>query len=76
VGRTDSLLSLIRHEPHRKRQLQQFFVAAGPSLPSYVATIGGYTDRPTDTRLQQLLHVFVEAGTCTHADIHIDESDL
>jgi hypothetical protein len=35
---------------HRKRRLQQFFVAAGTSLPScYVATIKGYTDRPTDT---------------------------
>jgi hypothetical protein len=36
---------LIRHGPHRKRRLQQFFVAAGASSPScYLATTGGYTD--------------------------------
>jgi hypothetical protein len=36
---------------HRKRRLQQIFVAAGTSLLShYLATIGGYTDRLTDTR--------------------------
>jgi hypothetical protein len=40
--------SLIRHGPHRKRRLQQLFVAAGTSLPScYLATIGGYTDPRT-----------------------------
>jgi hypothetical protein len=43
---------LIRHGPHRKRRLQQFFIAVGKSLPSfYLATIGGYTDRPTDSLL-------------------------
>jgi hypothetical protein len=42
---------LIRHGPHRQR-LQQFFVAPGTSLPScYLATIGKYTDRPTDSPL-------------------------
>jgi hypothetical protein len=57
---------LIRHGPHRKRRLQQFFVAAGTSLPScYLATIGGYTERPTDTcpTILLLLHVFIAAGT-------------
>jgi hypothetical protein len=40
--------SLIRHGPLRKQRLQQFFVAAGTSLPScYLATIGGYTDPQT-----------------------------
>jgi hypothetical protein len=56
---------LIRHGPHWKRGLQ-FFVAAGTSLPScYLVTIGGYTDRPTDTRPQifPFLRVFVAAGT-------------
>jgi hypothetical protein len=41
---------LIRHGPHRKRRLQQFFVAAGTSLPScYLATIDGYVYTPTDS---------------------------
>jgi hypothetical protein len=48
---------LIRHGPHRKRRSRQFFVAAGTSLPScYLAIIGGYTNRPTDTRVQQLFY--------------------
>jgi hypothetical protein len=39
---------LIRHEPHRKRRLQQFFVAAGMSLPSsFLATIERYIDPQT-----------------------------
>jgi hypothetical protein len=43
---------LILHGPHRKRRLQRFFFDAGTSLPScYLATIGGYTDRPTDSPL-------------------------
>jgi hypothetical protein len=43
---------LILHGPHRKRRLQQFFVAAGTTLPScFPAAIGGYTDRPTDSPL-------------------------
>jgi hypothetical protein len=43
---------LIRHGPHRKRRLQQFFVAAGTRLPSHCRlTIGGYTDRPTYSSL-------------------------
>jgi hypothetical protein len=42
-----SYFSLIRHGPHRKRRLQQFFVAAGTSLIScYPVTIGVYTDSP------------------------------
>jgi hypothetical protein len=42
---------LIRYGPHRKR-LQQFFVAAGTSLPNcYLAMIGGYTYRTTDSPL-------------------------
>jgi hypothetical protein len=38
---------LLRHGPHRKRWLQQYFVAAGTCLPnSRLTTIGGYTDSP------------------------------
>jgi hypothetical protein len=45
---------MIRYGPHRKRRLQQFVVAAGTSLPScYLATIGGYTNRPTDWPLMR-----------------------
>jgi hypothetical protein len=52
--------ALIRHGPHRKRRFQKFFVAAGTSLQScYLAMIGGYTDRPTDTRVQQLFYCCV-----------------
>jgi hypothetical protein len=40
---------LIRHESHRKRRLQQFFVAARTCLPSrYLAAIGEI-HRPTDS---------------------------
>jgi hypothetical protein len=58
---------LIRHGPHGKRCLQQFFVAAGTSLPScHLATIHGYIGRPTDTRptIFLLLRVCIAAGTC------------
>jgi hypothetical protein len=59
---------LIRHEPYRIRRLQQFFVAAGRPLPScYLATIWGYTYRPTVTRVQKssiVACVFVAARTC------------
>jgi hypothetical protein len=38
-------LLLIQHGPHRKRRIQQFFVAAGTCLQSRcLATTGGYTD--------------------------------
>jgi hypothetical protein len=38
--------------PPSKRRLQQFFFAAWTSLPSrYLAALGGYTDRPTDSPL-------------------------
>jgi hypothetical protein len=51
---------LIRHGLHRERRFQQVFVVAGTSLPSrYLAMIGGYTDRPTDTRIQQFLYCCV-----------------
>jgi hypothetical protein len=43
---------LIRHGRHRKRCPQQFFVAAGTCFPSCcLATIQGYTDRSTFSRL-------------------------
>jgi hypothetical protein len=43
---------LTRHWPHRKRRLQQIFVAVGTCLPSHcLTTIVGYTDRPTDSPL-------------------------
>jgi hypothetical protein len=50
---------LIRHEPQRKWRLQKFD-AAEKSLPScYLATIGVYIDRPTDTRVQQFFYCCV-----------------
>jgi hypothetical protein len=64
---------LIQHGPHRKRRLQQFFVAAGKYLPScYLATIGEYTSRPTESpsirheshRKRRVQQLFVAAGTC------------
>jgi hypothetical protein len=43
---------LIRHGPHRKRSLQQFFFTEGTCLMSRcLATIGGHTDKPTDSPL-------------------------
>jgi hypothetical protein len=43
---------LIWHGLHRKRCFQQFFAAAVTWLPSRcLATIRGYTDRPTDSHL-------------------------
>jgi hypothetical protein len=48
---------LILHGPHRKRRLQQIFVAPGKSLlRCYLVTIRGYTDRPTDTRVQKFFY--------------------
>jgi hypothetical protein len=42
---------LIRHGEHRER-LQKFLAAAGTCLLSrYLATMAGYTDRPTDSPL-------------------------
>jgi hypothetical protein len=44
--------SLVLHELHRKRRLQQFFVADGTHLPSRcLETIEGHTDRPIDSPL-------------------------
>jgi hypothetical protein len=41
---------LTRHGPQRKRSLQNVFIASGTSLLScYLATIRGYTKRPTDS---------------------------
>jgi hypothetical protein len=74
-----SYFHLIRHGCHTKRRLQQFFFATGTFLANcYVTTIGGYTERPTDSRLIRheshrkwcietiliLLLVFTAAGTC------------
>jgi hypothetical protein len=59
-----AFITLIRHGPHRKRRLQQFFLATGRSLPSSsLATIGGYTDKPTDTRVQQFFYCCVYSLT-------------
>jgi hypothetical protein len=56
---------LIRHGSHRKRRLQQFFVAAGTSLPSwYLITKGRCTDIHTRPTILLLLRVCVAAGTC------------
>jgi hypothetical protein len=67
-GRTNSLLLLIRHEPHRKRLLQQFFITAGTSLRSYyLETIKGYTGHP-QTRASNnssvVACVFVASRSC------------
>jgi hypothetical protein len=49
LGRTNSLLSFDTTSTAQKSKPQQIFVAGGTSLPShYLATIRGYTDRPTD----------------------------
>jgi hypothetical protein len=51
---------------HIKR-FQQFIIASGTSLCScYLATLGGHTDRPTDTRQKMLplLLMFIAAGRC------------
>jgi hypothetical protein len=43
---------MIWHGPHRKWCLQLFFIAAGTSLATcYLATKGGYTDRPPNYAL-------------------------
>jgi hypothetical protein len=76
---------LIRHRPHKRRHLQQFFVAAGTCLLSRsLVTIGGYTDRPTDPplirhgqyrkrRLQQFFYCCVIRCIATiRGDTHID----
>jgi hypothetical protein len=65
---------LIRHGSHRKLCLQQSFVAAETCLPSRcLATIGGYTDRPTGSpfirhgqhrTILLLLRVFVNTRAC------------
>jgi hypothetical protein len=53
---------LIRHDQHRKRRLQQFFVAAATSLSRcYSATIGGYTD----TRAHQFHFIRCRANVFT-----------
>jgi hypothetical protein len=42
----------IPHGPHRKRRPQQFFTAVGTCWPShYLATMWGYTAKPTDSLL-------------------------
>jgi hypothetical protein len=52
LGRTNRLLSLVRHGPVGIQHLKQFCLAAGTSLPScYLATTGGYTGIPTDSHL-------------------------
>jgi hypothetical protein len=53
LRRINRLLSFDTTRNNRKRRLQQFFVTAGTSLPLYyLATMWGYTDRPTHTRVQ------------------------
>jgi hypothetical protein len=51
-GELIAYFSSIRHGPHRKQRLQQFFAAVGLCWPSYyLATMWGYTARPTDSPL-------------------------
>jgi hypothetical protein len=78
MGRTYCSLSFERHGPHRKRSIQQVFVAVATCLPSRcLAMVGEYTDRPTDFSLidtdnkeneasnnSSLFSVFAAAGTC------------
>jgi hypothetical protein len=58
---------LIRHRSHKKRRLQQFFVAAGTSLPNFFLSndmgIHSETHRHTLPTVL-LLRVFFAAGTC------------
>jgi hypothetical protein len=63
----------IQHGPHRKRGLQQFFIAVGTCLLGHcLAMTGGYTARPTDSHLIQhrpyrkgrLQQFFIAVGTC------------
>jgi hypothetical protein len=58
LGRTDHLLSTDTTRTTKEtRLLQQFFFVAGTSLSSYyLATIGGYRDRLTDTHVQQFFY--------------------
>jgi hypothetical protein len=57
LGRTNRRLSF---DTAWTRPLQQLFLAARMSLPSsYLVTIGGYTDRPTETLVQQLSYCCV-----------------
>jgi hypothetical protein len=52
LGRLIAYFPLIHHGPHKKDASKIIFVAAGKSLPScYLATLGGYTDRSTDSPL-------------------------
>jgi hypothetical protein len=58
---------LIRHGPHGKRRLQQFFVAAGTSIPSYyLAAISGYTDISTDRHIEQFFYCCLHSSVFTH----------
>jgi hypothetical protein len=43
--------TLVRHGLHRKRRLQQLFLAAGTSLPSYYLS-ATEIDKPTDARVK------------------------
>jgi hypothetical protein len=67
---------LIRHGPHRKRRLQQFFVAAGTYLPNYLPSNGRGIHRPFFDKTQAafkmmrttillLFRLVVAAGTCS-----------
>jgi hypothetical protein len=50
-----SYLPLTLHWSHKKRSLLQFFIAAGIYLPScFLATVGRYKNRPTDTSIQYI----------------------
>jgi hypothetical protein len=62
---------LIRHGPHKKRRLFQFFVAVGTCLPSHcLAAVGRSTNGPTSSHLirnglhrkRRLFQFFVAAG--------------
>jgi hypothetical protein len=61
-GELIAYFPLIRQGQHRKRGIQKFFVAAGTSLARcYLVAIGGYTDGPTDTRVQHFFRSCVNS---------------
>jgi hypothetical protein len=56
----------IQHGPNRKRRLQKSF-ATGISLPSFdLATIRGYKDTSTDTRVEQFFYCFLYSMQWEH----------
>jgi hypothetical protein len=68
LGRMLAYFPTIRHAPHRKRRLQQFFLCRGnvftELLPSNDRGIHRQTHRHSRPTILLLFRVFVAAGTC------------